>query len=214
MAENKSQKLRLAIHQALLQDGPDGLYERMKDQFPEVSRATFYRHLKEVREEMESRASDIGTAELRTMQKRIRAHVVTPEIKKGIKANLPVAPSPASLVDMGDGITEVFNFVAHFNRLLNDADMLRSAAVRVADDGTEKLNNPVLMDKSISRRVELIETWLRSQNMIWNLETIQQLYQAVIEEVGKVDPTVQQAILTRIRTLNNRTGMTAGASLS
>lgn len=213
MADNKSQALRLRIHQSLLQDGPDGLYERLKDEFPEISRATFYRHLKDIREEMESRASDIGTAELRTMQKRIRAHVVTPEIKKGIKANLPVAPSPAALVDMGDGITEVFNFMAHFNRLLKDADMLRTAAIRVAEDGTERMHNPVLLDKSISRRMELIETWLRSQNMIWNLEAIQQLYQAVIEEVGKADPTVQQAILARVRNLNNRTGMTAGASL-
>ena len=202
MADNKSQALRLRIHQSLLQDGPDGLYERLKDEFPEISRATFYRHLKDIREEMESRASDIGTAELRTMQKRIRAHVVTPEIKKGIKANLPVAPSPAALVDMGDGITEVFNFMAHFNRLLKDADMLRTAAIRVAEDGTERMHNPVL-----------IETWLRSQNMIWNLEAIQQLYQAVIEEVGKADPAVQQAILARVRNLNNRTGMTAGASL-
>lgn len=205
--------LKLAISQHINLHGPNN-WDELREKFPNVSRATFFRYVKDIKEDMEARASDIGTAELRAMQKRIRSQTQTPEsTKRTMKANVPASPSPAALVELGSGASEVFNFMAHFNQLLADTQMMRSASVAVTEDGKERLKNPMLMDKSIGRRVDLIETWLRSQDMIWNFERMQQLYHAIIDEVGKADPDTQQAILARIRTLNNRTGMTVDARL-
>ena len=212
-ADAQRSALKLAISQHLNLHGPNN-WDELRAKFPDVSRATFFRYVKDIKEDMEARASDIGTAELRAMQKRIRSKTATPDTtKRTLKANVPVSPSPAAIVGLGSGAEEVFNFMAHFNQLLADTQMLRAASVAITPEGQEKLKNPMLMDKSIGRRVDLIETWLRSQDMIWNFERMQQLYQVIIEEVGRADPDTQQAILARIRTLNNRTGMTVDARL-
>lgn len=206
--------LRLAISQHLALNGPTKWPELMA-QWPDVSRATFFRHVKDVREEMENVAASRGGAELRTMQKRIKTQTRTPEVtEKKLKANMPAAPSPAALVGLGQGADDVFNFMAHFNELLRDTKMMRDASVALTAEGTEKLKNPMLMDKSVSRRLDLIETWLRSQDMIWNFERMQELYHAIIEEVGKADADTQQAILARVRMLNDQRGLTVTARLS
>lgn len=213
--ETDKDAIKLAISKHLALNGPTKWPELM-EQFPDTSRATFFRYIKEVRETMEANAAERGGAELRVMQKRIKSQTRTPEItEKKLKANVPATPSPAALVGMGGAVEEVFNFMAHFNELLRDTKMMRDASVTINQaDGTEKLKNPMLMDKSVSRRLDLIETWLRSQDMIWNFERMQELYQAIIEEVGKADADTQQAILARVRMLNDRTGMTVGARLS
>lgn len=205
--------LRLAISQHLALHGPTK-WPELQAKWPDVSRATFFRHVKEVREDMENTAAQRGGAELRVMQKRIRTQTTTPNNEKKLKANMPATPSPAALVGLGQGADDVFNFMAHFNELLRDVKMMRDASVALTAEGGEKLKNPMLMDKSVSRRIDLIETWLRSQDMIWNFERMQELYHAIIEEVGKADVDTQQAILARVRMLNDQRGLTVTARLS
>lgn len=214
MANDQKAQIKLAISQHLRLHGPTG-WDDLRAKYPEVSRATFYRYIKDVKEEMESAASERGTAELRTMQKRINRQTRTPEVtQRKIKAHVPVSPSPAAIVGLGGGAEDVFNFMAHFNQLLGDTQMMRRASLTVTPEGEEKLKNPMLLDKSIGRRVDLIETWLRSQDMIWNFERMQELYHLIIDEVGKADPDTQQAILARIRALDNQRGLTVNARMS
>jgi hypothetical protein len=211
--EDQKDEVKLAISEHLALHGPKG-WPEVQAKFPNVSRATFFRYVKEVREEIERKAADRPGADLKVVQKRIRSRVATPdESERQLKANLPTAPSPAVVASLGPAVDEVFDFMANFNKLLRDADMMRSAAVTVGSDGVEKLRNPNLMDKSISRRLGLMETWLRSQGLVWNYEKLQELYFAVIDEVGKASPEVQQAIVSRIRSLNNTRGMTIDARL-
>lgn len=205
--------LRLAISQHLALHGPTKWPDLMA-KWPDISRATFFRYVKDVRDDMENTAAQRGGAELRTMQKRIRTNTTAPASEKKLKANLPATPSPAALMGMGQGVEDVFNFMAHFNELLSDTKMMRNASVSVGADGGEKLKNPMLMDKSVSRRLDLIETWLRSQDMIWNFERMQELYHAIITEVGKADADTQQAIIARVRMLNDQRGLTVNARLS
>jgi hypothetical protein len=75
------------------------------------------------------------------------------------------------------------------------------------------LANPMLMDNSIRRRLQIMDTYLQSMDQLYNLERIQELYKLVIEEVGKADPAVQQQIMVRLRELNNRRGLTVSAQL-
>ncbi len=215
MSSKESQKkaIRLAVSQHLSLYGPKE-WERVFSQFPDVSRATLYRHIKDVREEMEARASDQGGAQLRAMQKRIRNQIKTPAVAtQKLKATLPVLPSPSVLLGMGDGVDDLFDFMGNIKQLMNDSNMMRSASVKINADGTEKLSNPMLMDKSIARRLELLETWLKSQDMVWNIEKMQELFHIIIDEVGKTDPDTQQAIIAKMRTLNNRQGFNANARI-
>lgn len=212
--EDQKDEIKLAISQHLALHGAKG-WPDVQAKFPAVSRATFFRYVKEVREAMEAAAAGRPGADIKAMQKRIRAQVQAPEqAQRRLKAQLPATPSPAVLMGLGSGASDVFNFMACFHQLMGDSHMMRSKAVKTGADGVEQLANPMLMDRSIARRLELMETWLKSQDMIWNIEKMQELYHLIIEEVGKVDPETQQAILSRIRTLNNQRGMTIDASLS
>lgn len=212
--ETNKEAIKLAIGEHLALHGPTGWPDLMA-KFPGVSRSTFFRYIKEVRESMEAAAAVRPGADIKAMQKRIRAQVQAPEqAARRLKAQIPAAPSPAVIVGLGAGVDEVFNFMTTFNQIVRDANMMRSAAVSANADGTEKLKNPMLMDRSVGRRLDLIETWLRAQDLVWNFERMQELYHLILEEVGKADPQTQQAILSRIRTLNNQRGMTIDAAIS
>lgn len=211
--EHNKAQVKEAIHKHLHLQGPTGWPELM-GKFPDVSRATFFRYIKEVREDIEAKAAVEGDASLKLAQKRIRAHVTPPkQAEREMKANLPAVPSPAVVASLGSATGEVFDFMGNISRLMADAEMMRSGSVKVGDDGREQLRNPNLMDKSIGRRLGVLETWIRSQGLVWNYEKLQELYFAVIDEVGKASPDVQQAIISRIRTLNNQRGMTIDARL-
>lgn len=212
--ETQKDEIKLAISNHLHLHGPTGWPDLMA-KYPDVSRATFFRYIKEVREDIEAQAVSQGDASLRIAQKRIRAHVASPkQVEREMKTNMPAVPSPAVVVGMGSAADDVFDFMGNLNRLMADAEMMRSSSVTVGSDGAEKLRNPAMMDKSISRRLGILETWLRSQGLVWNYDKLQELYFAIIDEVGKASPEVQQAVVSRIRTLNNQRGMTIDARLS
>lgn len=203
-----------AITEHLNLHGPQN-WDELMARFPNVSRATFFRWVREAKDGIESQAASHGTAALKLAQKRIQSRVDTPEhTQKRLKAQLPVAPSPAIIADMpGEVAAQTFDFMAYFHKIVGDADLVRQAAVTTNPDGTEKAKNPVLLDNNIRRRLGVIETWLHSMELVWNLEKMQELYRLVIEEVGKADPDTQRAILARLRDLNTKRGLTANATI-
>lgn len=211
--ETNKDAIKLAISEHLALHGPTGWPDLMA-KYPGTSRATFFRYVKEVRESIEAAATVRPGADLKAVQKRIKAQVRTgdPESKQ-LQKHIPAAPSPAVIAGLGAGVDEVFNFMRTFNQIVGDANMMRQAAVSTGADGVEKLKNPMLMDRSVGRRLDLIETWLRAQDLVWNFERMQELYHLILEEVGKADPATQQAILARIRTVNNQRGMTIEADI-
>jgi predicted flap endonuclease-1-like 5' DNA nuclease len=212
--ETNKEAIKLAISEHLALHGPTGWPDLMA-KYPDTSRATFFRYVKEVREGIEAAAAARPGVDLKAVQKRIRAQVQAPDqTARRLKAQLPATPSPAVIAGLGPAVEEVFNFMGTFNQIVRDANMMRQAAVAENADGTERLKNPMLMDRSVGRRLDLIETWLRAQDLVWNFERMQELYHLILEEVGKADPDTQQAILSRIRTLNNQRGMTIDAELS
>lgn len=203
-----------AITEHLNLHGPQN-WDELMARFPDVSRATFFRWVKEAKDAIEANASAHGTTALKLAQKRIRSSIeTTPErTQKQLKAQLPVAPSPAIIADMpGELAAQTFDFMAYFHKIVADADLVRQAAVKT-EDGIEKAKNPVLLDNNIRRRLGVIETWLHSMEVVWNLEKMQELYRLVIEEVGKADPDTQRAILARLRDLNTKRGLTANATI-
>lgn len=213
--EDKKAAVIAAITEHLNLHGPQN-WDELMARFPDVSRATFFRWVKEAKDAIESQAAAHGTTALKLAQKRIRSSIeATPErTQKQLKAQLPVAPSPAIIAEMpGELAAQTFDFMAYFHKIVADADLVRSAAVSKNEDGTDKAKNPVLLDNNIRRRLGIIETWLHSMELVWNLEKMQELYRLVIEEVGKADPDTQRAILTRLRDLNTKRGLTANATI-
>lgn len=184
--------------------------------FPGVSRATFFRYVKEVKDEIEARASARGTAELKLAQQRIRSTVESkPEnVQKKIKAHLPATPSPAVIASMpGELVESTFNFMAYFHEIVRDMKMVRDASVVKNEDGTERLKNPMLMGNSAAQRLKAIETWIRSMELMYSFERNQEFQRIVLEEISRVDPALQQAILARLREADNRIGFTPEARI-
>lgn len=200
-----------SINEHLMVDGPKN-WVKLQTKHPEVSRPTLFRWIKEVRERIEDNASATGPESLRLAQKRIRSQVHVPDaVTEKIKAHLPVAPSPAVVAADPRNTLAAFDFFAFFGRIVQDAEMTRQSAVRYDEDGNEILKNPAAMDRSIARRISIIETYLQAVDAVYNAERLRELYEMIIEEVGKADTDLQQVVLARLRALNNRRGLTMAA---
>lgn len=200
-----------SIHEHLMLEGPRN-WDKLQAKHPEVSRPTLFRYIREVRERIEDAAGDMGPEQLRLAQKRIRSHVKSPEkIQEKIKAHLPVTPSPAVVAADTRNALAAFDFFKFFGQIVHDAELTRNATVTVDEDGNEKLKNPVMMDRSIARRISIIETYLHAIDAVYNAERLRELYELIIDEVGKADVDLQQAVLARLRALNNRRGLTMAA---
>lgn len=210
--ETNRSEILVEISKHLALYGPNNWPDLMA-KYPDVSRATFYRYIKMVRDGIEERAVKDGGAALKFAQKRIKSNVSPERTIKKIKARLPASPSPAVIAGIGSVAEPVFNFFAYFNSLVADQELVRDAAMAKNTDGTEKLRNPVMMDRNNARKLQIIETWLHSQELVWSYEKLQELYRLVIDEVGKASPDVQQNILVRLRALDNKRGITMDARL-
>lgn len=210
IAEARKKEIVEAVRSHLMLHGPQRMGE-LKNQFQDVSRATFYRLVEKARAEMENQAAAQGAGALKMAQQRIKARVeTTDKVQERVKAQLPTAPSPAIVTGLGSAAGDIFDFMAYFRNIVDDADLLRSSLVTTDADGKTKVKNPVMFDRNIARRLDIIESWLHSQQLVYNLERIQELYKVVIEAVGQADPDTQRAILSRLRQLNKERGLTIG----
>lgn len=199
------------IRDHILIEGPrnwDGLMAK----YPDVSRATFWRLVKETRERMENQAAGEGPGAVREIQKRIRERVATPDqIKEKVKAHLPVAPSPAVVAAAPQDAMEAFNFFAFFNQIVEDSMLARNQNIKVNPDGTTKIVNPMMFDRNLSQRRNLLNSYTQAVDTIYNMERIRDLYDMIIEAIGEASPEIQQVVLAKLRNLNNRVGMTMAA---
>lgn len=209
--DDKKRAILTAIHEHLMLEGPKN-WDKVQERFPEISRPTLFRYIKEVREQVEDAAGVISKEQLIFAQKRIRSKVEAPEkVQEKIKAHLPVAPSPAVVAADQKNALAAFDFFAFFGQIVKDAELARDSTVTIGPDGEQKIRNPVMMDRSIARRLSIIETYLHSIETVYNAERLRDLYELIIEEVGKADPDIQQAVLARLRALNNKRGLTMAA---
>jgi hypothetical protein len=213
--EDQKPAVMLAINEHLNLHGPKN-WGPCQARFPDVSAATFWRWVKEAKATVETAAGKHGNAALALKQKQIRSQVeLKPDrVAREIKSQLPAAPSPAVIAGGNPALMrETFNFMAFFGEIVEDSNLLRESTIIRNDDGTVKLRNPMMMDKSLQRRLSIIETYLHSIETLYNVERMRELYNLIIEEVGKVSPDLQRVILVRLRELNNKRGLTMSADL-
>lgn len=214
--EDQKPEVMQAIAQHLSIHGTSN-YSELFEKFPKVSRATFFRWIKEAKDKFEANASEHGTLALQLAQKRIRSSVeLAPEnSQRQIKAHLPVAPSPAIIAALPPAaVQQTFNFLAFFYEILYDVSLLRATAVTIGEDGKEKAKNPMLLEKVVGKKLDILDTWIKSQEFMFGLEQMEKLFMVVIEEVGRVSPEAQAAILVRLRAADSLNGLTINANLN
>lgn len=209
-----------AVHAHMAKHGAKE-WKLVLDQFPEVHDQTKWRWLRQARNETPA------PSEMQNARDRLAASVRKfPDTQRGSRLkgkldpeavevvdHLPAAPSPAYIAKHGDEGLRTIDFVAEIQSLYRDASMLRAYSVKErADPETgelrEVINNPAAFDKSIVRRADLLETAIRAVQEVWDLRTMQNFYETIIDEIGKESPECQRRIMERLALLNQRTGMT------
>ena len=211
VSPERREEILAAIRVHLINVGPHG-FDALHAKFPEISRPTFYRWLKDIRE---SNDVELPRGALATTQKRIKEVIETVEkTTEKVSKHLPTAPSPAIVAAKGDDAVVNISFMGRLESLYRDAEMIRAFSVTTAEDGSEKIKNPLYFISSIKQRKELLDTALHAMAEVYELQRIQQMYDMILAEIGKEDPELQKRILERLRELNNRHGLTIEARVS
>ena len=185
--------------------------------FPEVGEATKWRWIRE------AKSADVPKPQLinakaklvqkvRKIAKNDRAIEADEHGVGHIAKHIPAAPSPQYIAKTGEQGLATIDFVAEIYSLYRDAQMLRAFGITqvVAEDGTvtEKIKNPAAFDKSIVRRADLLETAIKAVQEVWDLRTMQNFYETIIDEIGIESPEVQRRIMERLAVLNSKQGLT------
>lgn len=186
------------------------------DEFPNVPEPTKWRWIAEAKKADVPRAELINSkAKLVQKVKRIPKDDRRLESEEAgttaITKHLPAGPSPAYIARTGEAGLQNLDFVAEIHSLYADAKMLRAFAVtmRQTEGGdVEAIKNPMIFDKSIARRADLLETAIKAVQEVWDLRTMQAFYETIIDEIGKESPEAQKRIMARLAELNGRVGMT------
>jgi hypothetical protein len=191
-------------------------------QFPDVPEPTKWRWIREAKSADVPRPELINSrAKLVQKVKKLPPDARTAESRENgtehIAKQLPAAPRPEYIARTGEAGLQTLDFVAEIHRLYADASMLRAYAMKNKTDAdgvvTEAINNPVAFDKSIVRRAGLLETAIKAVQEVWDLRTMQNFYETIIDEIGKESPETQKRIMVRLADLNSKSGMTMSMRL-
>lgn len=132
---------------------------------------------------------------------------------ENIGKHLPVAPSPNYIARSGERGLRNLDILAELHNVQSDAMMLRAHSVKIESDPEtgeerEKIKNPLLFEKQMQRRLNVIDTTLKAMGEVWNLRTMQAFYETVVEEIQAESPETARRIMQRLAALNARKGMT------
>lgn len=216
--KERKQEVFAAIRAHLATHGPRK-WKLFYERFPDIGVRTLAKWATQVRRELAENPH--FTPAERQIIERMKGATVERDVEARangtgqIARHLPAAPSPAYIAKNGERGLKNLDFVVEIQKLYRDAEMLRAYAVTMRKDAdgneAEAIKNPMAFDRSIARRANLLETAIRAVQEIWDLRTMQQFYETVIEEIGAESPECQRRILERLAALNKRTGMTLSA---
>lgn len=199
-----------------------------------VSKATFFRMVKETVEKIEVELGAESPTVLRITQQRIRKAGDKSNTAAGRQAeiarNLPPVPAaplplpelernplpaPAVIAALGpkDG-PAMLDVLANLVQCMEDAMLLRKTAIATDADGTVRVKNPMLFDRSITRRLAIGEDYMLYQERAFESDKQRELWRLVIGAIGEVSPDLQSIILARLRLLNSERGVSMAAVIS
>ena len=197
-------------------------WKMVLDQFPDVAEPTKWRWIREAKAADVPRPELINSrAKLVQKVKKLPPDARTAEARENgtehIAKQLPAAPRPEYIARTGEAGMQTLDFVAEIHKLYADASMLRAYAMKNKTDAdgvvSEAINNPVAFDKSIVRRAGLLETAIKAVQEVWDLRTMQNFYETIIDEIGRESPECQKRIMVRLAELNSKSGFTMSMRL-
>lgn len=192
------------------------------DQFEDIPISTRWRWIREVKGADPSRPELVNAkAKIAQKIKKVGQTDRFKEMKASgtqpIAEHLPAAPSPNYIARTGEQGMQNLDFVAEIHQLYADAQMLRAYGIKMKPNENgemvEAIHNPAAFDKSIVRRASLLETAIKAVQEVWDLRTMQNFYQTIIEEIGKESPETQRRIMERLAALNAKQGFTLAMKL-
>lgn len=212
MELTKKQQLQAAIASHLASSGSNNWNVIINQFKADMSEATIWRAIRAAKTADVPRP-ELITAKAKTYQKVKFATNDRDEEAKAIGAtkiakHIPAAPSPRTIAKSGEAGLANIDFAMEIRNLYSDALMLRSFSVSVDTEGVEKIKNPVMFEKQIGKRTQLIETTIKVLQELWDLRTMQNFYEIIIEEISAESPETAHRIMERLHELNSKHGLT------
>lgn len=131
---------------------------------------------------------------------------------------LPAAPSPAYLMKAGADAARNIDYMAEVHLIYADAVRLRDESM-IADPGSadgQRIKDTKSFERSIARRLEVINTVVGVMQEIWDLEQ-QQRFQAAIRDVIVNElasaPEIRIRVIQKLQELDNEQGITMHAQV-
>lgn len=206
LTPEEKQALRDSISEHLALEGPRN-WDKLSKKLG-ISKVTIFKYVKEIQS---LKGTDGKPGHLYGAQKSIK--VVMNRLGKATKKCLPAVPSPNIISsDVDAGMINI-RYMARVDKLLDDAEMVRKHAVKIDADGVEVVKNPQLFVTSVRLNNELLRTALAAMQEVYDLNKIQDMHRVILEVVGRAAPEVQLEIVTALRELNNRYGLTLEARI-
>lgn len=185
------QEVIAAIKAANERYGMDSAAKVVRERYPDIPRATWYRFLKAANSTPAERAVDVA--------KRAAKH-------------LPAAPSPSYILDKPAEARRNIDFMSRLEGLYEDAELLRAYAVAKGYDvdGNEvlKIKIPTFFAQSIKLRSDLLENGVRTIQQVYDLRRMQQFHDMIIEAIAEESPECALKITERLARLNSELGIT------
>jgi hypothetical protein len=173
VTEERVQILRETIKQHLEAHGPRN-WSLVRQRFPDISHATFWRHVKAVR-----------------------------EIPPTGGSSRPSAVPDASLAS-GNGefgaLFEPLKKLADYERLLPEVEEMG----RQAKNDRGRIINWRMHAKSLELRRTIILEQVMTAQHLWDLGRMQHLYDEVLEALSAASPELQRDVMTRLSALQER----------
>ena len=173
--------------EAIIKYGQEGGTKLVMEKYPDISRSTWHRYLRELGATPLDRAADAARKAAR---------------------NLPASPPPEYIAKHPGEARRNMDFLGRLEHLYSDAEMLRAYSMTKGADGADKIKIPTFFAQSIKLRSELLDNALKAMAQVWDLQRMQGFYELIMKEIGDADPETQKRILVRLQELNARVGMT------
>jgi hypothetical protein len=174
-------------------------WEAIRARWPDLSRATFFRLVKAVRGR--PAAPDRLKEARRELEE--RAAAATSE-GDGKGSPLPMPPSADWLAKSGDVGRGQLDLMGQLRRLFDDAERLRTFSL--SPDG-KAVRNPLYFLQAASLSDKLVNTALRAWREIYDIQRMQNFYNAIIEEIAAESPDCAGRIMERLARINAEWGM-------
>jgi hypothetical protein len=173
-----------------------------------ISKVTIFKHVKEIQS---IKGTDDKPGLLFGAQRSIKK--VLKDLDGQAEKCLPAIPSPNIIASAGESGMVNIRYMVRVDKLLADAEMVRTHSIKIDENGVESIKNPMMFVTSVKLQNDLLRTALAAMQEVYDINKIQDMHRVILEVVGRAAPEVQIEIINALRDLNNRYGLTVEARI-